>query len=128
MNGNYLATFRQLGNTIPNREMSLQATVNDATNFGISESVHDLLKFRSSIGANDKNDFIDFVALFESIHRMSNHRPVPNKAQQLIKPHSLTAASRYNYGGNHEEVVSCQFSVVSGEAIGMHCIVKDFSC
>jgi hypothetical protein len=43
---------------------------------------------------------------------MSNHRPVTEQAQQFIKAHPLTAASRYNNGGNHGVVgISVSVSV-----------------
>jgi hypothetical protein len=52
--------------------------------------------------------------LFKPIDRVSDDRPVADEAQQLIKSHPLTAASRYDDGGDHEgEVVSCQLSVFS---------------
>ena len=111
MNRDYLADFGQLRNTVPDREMSFRSAIDKAIDLGKSESVHDLLKFCAPIGTNDQNHLVDIVALFEPVDRMSNDRLVADEAQQFIKSHSLTAASRYDYGRDHEESCQCQLSV-----------------
>src|ERR1700731_2705152 len=97
--------------------MSFGSAVDKATDLGEPKSVHDFLKLCPPIGANDQHHLIDLVTLLEPVNRMSDHRLVANQAQQFIKSHPLTAASRDNNGGDHRRVVSGQWSVASGNAV-----------
>src|ERR1700730_12177479 len=84
--------------------MAFLASIYQAPDFLESEFLDHLLKLIASIRTNHQCNLIDEIALFKTLNGMDHDRLPAKRCSQLVKAHSLAAASGYNNSGDHWSV------------------------
>src|SRR4029077_8351953 len=82
--------------------MALLSAVHNFVNLFEAKRSHNLFEFQTPIRANNKHHFIDKIALFKSIQRMSYDRLPAQETRQLVQPHTPAASRRNNNRRIHE--------------------------